>query len=63
MRLGDVSLEYSLSSHLLKGRSGLRVTKKSLGEEDDEGLSELSLVLSPQDVEVVGGGAEGQLLP
>lgn len=69
MRFRKVSLEDGFAGHVFNGGSGLRMSEKGFREEDDElvvsfgqlividiayRFSELSLVLSPQDVEVVG---------
>lgn len=49
-------LEVALTSEVLDVGAGKRVTKKSLGEEGDEGLAELAVHLATENVEVVGGG-------
>lgn len=76
MRFREVSLELGLARHLLEGRSGMRMSEKGFGEEDNQlewrlahfllnsiaslmmtyRLSETTLVLSPENVEVVGRG-------
>lgn len=76
MRFREVSLELGLPRHLLEGRSGMRMSEKGFGEEDNQlewrlahfllnsiaslmmtyRLSETTLVLSPENVEVVGRG-------
>lgn len=76
MRFGEISLELGVTRHLLKSRSGKRMSEKGFGEEDNQllsvvsncsidgftdkktyGFSEVSLILSPENVEIVGRGS------
>ena len=61
-RVLDDPLEVALTSEVLDVGAGERVTEKSLGEEGDQGLAELTVHLATENVEVVGGsGAVGDL--
>lgn len=52
MSFGNVPLEEGLADHLLQLRLGLWVAQELFREEEDQGLTELALILTAEDVEL-----------
>lgn len=55
MRIRQVALEVRIAGHLTQIRASLGMTEQGFGEENDEGLSIITVDLTAKNVEVVGG--------
>lgn len=54
MRFRQVALEVGISNHFIKRRSSVRVPQKRFREEYNKRLPEISVILTTQNVEIVG---------
>ena len=54
MRVRQVTLEVHIADHLTQIRASLGMTEQGFGEENNEGLSIVTVDLAAKNVEVVG---------